>query len=141
MSSQIFKYVFSLIESEFFYAQEFSFAIDFAPLVNPNNFDNCFLVIEKETRTLAAHLGVLPRIMTKNKNDLPVIMIGGIVTKKNHRNKNLFRGLMTYIENKFENKAALAFLWSDLENIYEKFSFFRAGGIIETGKGVITSRL
>lgn len=130
--------VISLIESEFHYENPFSFARDFALLVNPNNFENCFIVIHQETKKMVAHLGVLPRVMVKNKIEMPIIMIGGIVTEKSHRGKNLFRTLMNYACDAYKYKAALAFLWSDLQDIYEKFSFHRAGGIIETGKNVIT---
>lgn len=131
--------VISLIEKDFQYEKPFSFAIDFAPLVNPNNFENCFIIIHLESKKVVAHLGALPRVMIKNKIEMPIIMIGGIVTEKNHRGKNLFRNLMNHICEKYKDKAALAFLWSELHDIYEKFSFYRAGGIIETGKSVITT--
>ena len=128
-----------LIEKEFRYEKPFSFATDFAPLVNPNNFENCFIIIHRQTKKMVSHLGVLPRVMIKNKIEMPVIMIGGIVTEKSHRGKNLFRSLMNHASDLYKDKAALAFLWSELNDIYEKFSFYRAGGIIETGKNVITS--
>jgi len=130
--------VISLIEKEFHYENPFSFTTDFAPLVNPNNFENCFIVIHLETKKLVAHLGVLPRVMMKNKIEMPIMMIGGIVTEKAHRGKNLFRGLMNHACDLYKDKVALVFLWSELQDIYEKFSFHRAGGIIETGKNVIT---
>jgi predicted acetyltransferase len=130
--------VIKLIESEFLYSKEFSFAVDFAPLINPNNFENCFIVIELNSKKLVSHLGALPKIMTKNKYEITMMMIGGIVTDKNYRGKNLFRALMNHACNLYKEKVSLVFLWSELENIYEKFSFHRAGGIIETGKNVIT---
>jgi hypothetical protein len=131
--------VIKLIEQEFHYSDPFSFAIDFAPLVNPNNFENCFIIVHQETQKLVAHLGVLPRTMIKNEIQISVMMIGGIVTEKSHRGKNLFRRLMNHACEIFKDEVALVFLWSDLNDIYEKFSFIRSGGIIETGKGVITS--
>jgi predicted acetyltransferase len=131
--------VIALIEKEFHYEKPFSFATDFAPLVNPNNFANCYIVIHQESKKMVAHLGVLPRVMVKNKIEMPIIMIGGIVTEKSHRGKNLFRTLINHACETYKNKAALAFLWSELQDIYEKFSFYRAGGIIETGKNVITN--
>ena len=131
--------VMGLIEKEFHYEKPFSYATDFAPLVNPNNFENCFIIIHLESKMMVAHLGVLPRVMIKNNGEMPILMIGGIVTEKSHRGKNLFRTLMNHACNLYKEKAALVFLWSELHDIYEKFSFYRAGGIIETGKSVITS--
>jgi predicted N-acetyltransferase YhbS len=131
--------VMRLIEDEFHYSEPYSFATDFAQLVNPANFENCFIVIQQDTSTVVAHLGVLPRIMIKKSTEIPVIMIGGIVTSKPHRGKNLFRELMNHACELYKEKAALAFLWSELNDIYEKFYFYRAGGIIETGKSVITN--
>jgi predicted acetyltransferase len=131
--------VIKLIEEEFQYSELFSFAVDFAPLVNPNNFENCIIIIHLDSQKVVAHLGVLPRTMIKNNILLPVLMIGGIVTHKSHRGKQLFRTLMNHVCELYQNKIALAFLWSELTDLYEKFSFTRAGGIIETGKGVITN--
>lgn len=131
--------VINLIEKAFHYEKPFSFATDFAPLVTPNNFENCFIIIHRATKKMVSHLGVLPRVMIKNKIEMPVIMIGGIVTEQTHRGKNLFRSLMNHACVLYKDKAALAFLWSELSDIYEKFSFYRAGGIIETGKNVITN--
>ncbi len=131
--------VIKLIDNEFRYSEPFSFATDFAPLVHPHNFANSFIAIEQSSQNVVAHLGTLPRILIKNKSELPILMIGGIVTEKEHRNKNIFKELMQHAFSVHQNNIALVFLWSELNDIYEKFSFYRAGGIIETGKGVITS--
>jgi hypothetical protein len=131
--------VIKLIEEEFHYSVPFSFAIDFAPLVNPHNFENCFIVIDRNSNKVAAHLGTLPRTMIKNNVSMPVMMVGGIVTDKALRGQNLFRALMNHACDLYKEKVALVFLWSDINGLYEKFSFYRAGGILETGKGVITN--
>ena len=131
--------VIKLIEKEFHYSVPFSFAQDFAPLVQPKNFNNCFIIIEKKTKQVVAHLGVLPRKMIKNRILIPVIMAGGIVTHKDHRGQNLFSILLEHALNLYKDQAALVILWSELKDFYEKFLFYRAGGIIETGNSIITA--
>lgn len=130
--------VIKLIEDEFKYSNEHHFEIDFAQLVDPNNFENCFIIVEQSTKKIVSHIAYTPRVMIKNNIELPIIMIGGIVTHPQYRGQNLFRKLMNHIIEKTQSSAALYFLWSDIQGLYEKFHFYLSGGTIETGKGVIT---
>ncbi len=130
---EYFEEVISLIEEEFHYTNNHHYERDFAPLVNPLNFDNCFLYVEQETNRVVAHLGVCLRKMIKGESEISVALIGGIVTHKKHRGAGLFKNLMNHALVQYQEKVGLFILWSDLENIYEKFSFFRTGGLVQTG--------
>lgn len=127
-----------LIENEFKYEHNHKFEIDFAPLVNPNNFQNCLMIINKQSNELVAHLGYLKKIFCKNNIELPVVFIGGIATHNKYRGKKLFTYLMNECFKK-NNQTALYLLWSEINDLYEKFDFVRTGAILETGKNVITS--
>lgn len=131
---EYFEEVIHLIEEEFHYSTLHHYEIDFAPLVDPLNFENCYLYIDQETNAVAAHLAVCRRILIKNNCELKIALIGGIATRKNFRGKNLFKSLMSHAIEKHNNNVGLFILWSELENFYEKFSFYRTGGLIETGK-------
>ena len=134
LNPEYFEEVIRLIEEEFHYSENQSFEMDFAPLIDPLNFENCFLYIDNETNKVAAHLAVCIRTLVKGNIETKIAMIGGIVTSKNHRNKNLFKNLMEHALLTYESQVSLFILWSDIEGLYEKFSFYRSGGIIETGK-------
>lgn len=136
---EYFEEVIHLIESEFHYSEANHYEKDFAPLVNPLNFENCFLYIDQNTNTVAAHLAVSIRTLTKNKAETKTALIGGIVTDKKYRNKNLFKNLMEHALTLYGQQVSFFILWSDLESFYEKFFFYRTGGIIETGKKDLNS--
>lgn len=131
---EYFEEVIRLIELEFHYSELNHFEKDFAPLVDPLNFENCFLYIDQETNSVAAHLAVSLRTIVKNNIETSVALIGGIVTDKKFRHNNLFKNLMDHALKEFEDQVSFFILWSDLEGLYERFNFFRSGGIIETGK-------
>ncbi len=131
---EYFEDVIRLIEESFHYSETHHYEIDFAPLVNPLNFENCFLFIDSETNTVAAHLAICKRVMIKNNFELSVALVGGIATNKKFRGLGLFQKLMDHAIQSFQKEVGLFILWSELENLYEKFSFYRTGGLIETGK-------
>lgn len=131
---EYFEDVIALIEEEFHYNENHHYENDFAPLMDPLNFENCFLYVDSDSNTVAAHLALCPRTMIKGLNEFKVALIGGIATKKDHRGKKLFASLIEHALTTHQDKVGLFILWSDLENLYEKFSFSRAGGFIETGK-------
>lgn len=136
---EYFEEVIHLIEEGFHYNESHHYEKDFAPLVDPSNFENCFLYIDQESNSVAAHLAVCIRTLIKNEIETKVALIGGIVTSKNYRGKNLFKDLMNYVLHKYGEQVSLFVLWSDLEGLYEKFFFYRTGGIIETGKKDLSS--
>jgi predicted N-acetyltransferase YhbS len=131
---EYFKEVILLIEEEFHYSEGLQYEIDFAPLVNPLNFENCYLYIDQSTNAVVAHLAVCEKVLIKNGTKINAFFIGGIATQKEYRKQNLFKSLMNHALEVHADNAGLFILWSDLENLYEKFSFYRTGGLLETGK-------
>jgi predicted GNAT family N-acyltransferase len=130
--------VVKLIESEFNYEGDFHYDEDFKFLLEPSNHENSLLIIDKSKSKLVAHLAFVKRELIKDNFTLPIVIIGGIVTDKFYRGQNLFRTLINRAIEK-NNSAALFMLWSDLVGMYEKFGFHLAGGILETGKNIITN--
>jgi hypothetical protein len=132
-SPEYFEKIVALIEEEFLYDQRNHFDRDFAPLINPHNFDNCYFFIDKESNSVAAHLAVCPRKVIKNEIEMNVTFIGGIATQKKFRGQSLFKNLMEHALEEHMSSTGLFILWSDIENLYEKFSFNRTGGFFESG--------
>ncbi len=130
----------NLIEKEFHYSHTHSFAKDFAPLINPLNFENCFIIIDEKSNKLLSHLAICPRTMIKKNKLLNVGLIGGIVTDYDYRKQGLFKTLMNHALSQTEDRCGLYLLWSDLGGLYEKFSFHLAGGLVETGNGVFSDQ-
>jgi hypothetical protein len=136
---EYFEETIALIEREFHYSKdsrELHYEKDFALLMDPLNFDNCYLYIDKITNTVASHLAVSLRVITKDNQKMNIALIGGIATTKEHRGKDLFRGLMNYALEKHSSDCGLFILWSEITGLYEKFSFHLSGGLIETGHSI-----
>lgn len=136
---EYFEEVIALIESEFHYSGDTSYAQDFALLMNPLNFENCYLYIDPHTNHVVSHLAVCPRTMIKNGCQLRVALIGGIATVKEYRGRELFRNLMNHALNEHSKNCGLYILWSEITGLYEKFSFHLSGGLIETGRAVFSA--
>lgn len=136
---EYFESVIALIEREFHYSSELSFARDFALLMDPLNFENCYLYVDTATNQVVSHLAVCPRVMTKNNHQIKVAFIGGIATVKEYRGRDLFKGLMNHALNEHSKESALFILWSEITGLYEKFGFHLGGGLIETGHAVFTN--
>lgn len=131
---EYFEEVIALIEKEFHYDQQSSYANDFAPLMDPLNFENCYFYLDQKTNQVVSHLALSRRTMIKNNIKIPVAFIGGIATVKEFRNRSLFKNLMNHALSTHINECALFFLWSDLTGLYEKFSFYLSGGLVETSQ-------
>jgi predicted acetyltransferase len=126
--------VIALIEKEFRYSEKMSYAQDFALLMDTLNFENSYLYVDQKTNLVVAHLAVCKRIMIKANITIPVIFIGGIVTVPEFRGHNLFKKLMNHALEIHSKDNALFFLWSEITGMYEKFSFYLSGGLVETGQ-------
>lgn len=136
---EYFEEVIRLIEGEFHYNDQYSYEKDFAPLVNPLNFENCYFYIDRDSNMVVAHLAICIRTLVKADAEIKVALIGGIVTDKKYRGKSLFKDLMNHAIQTYQEEVGLFILWSDLEGIYEKFHFYRTGGLIESGKRNLTA--
>lgn len=137
---EYFDEVIALIEKEFHYSSDQSYAQDFSLLMNPLNFENCYLYIDPATNRVVSHLAVCPRVMIKEHNEIKVAFIGAIATVKEYRGKDLFRNLMNHALTEHSKECGFFILWSEITGLYEKFSFYLSGGLVETGHAVFSSQ-
>ncbi len=112
-----------LIEKAFNYTTPYQFAIDFYPLMAPDNAANNHIVI-KDKRVIA-HLGVQLR---KFNGDHQVALLGGIAVDENYRGQGVFTKLMNKIIDQYTDHVAMFLLWSDKTSLYERFEFHLAIG-------------
>ncbi|MBC7712831.1 MAG: GNAT family N-acetyltransferase [Rhizobacter sp.] len=136
---EYFEEVIALIEKEFHYDSNMSYAKDFALLMDPLNFENCYLYVDQTTNHVVSHLAVCERVMIKNNSSIKVAFIGGIATVKEYRGRDLFKNLMNHAILSHSKECAFFILWSEITGLYEKFSFYLSGGLIETGHSVLSS--
>ena len=66
-----------LIERSFGYKDPHSFEIDFAPLIDKSNFENCFILLD-ESEKVIAHIGAKDRTITLGNEKFIFTMLGGI---------------------------------------------------------------
>ena len=137
---EFYKEVITLIETEFHYNQNQSYANDFSPLMNPLNHENCHFVIDKRNNKVVSHVAICLREMVKEEICIPVGLLGGIATDKDYRNKGIFKYLFNNVLPLYEKNLGLLILWSDLSGFYEKFSFVLAGGTIESGSAILNDQ-
>lgn len=135
---EYFEEVTALIEKEFHYNSNQTYAKDFALLMDPLNFDNCYLYIDQDSNKVVSHLAVCPRVMIKNNSTINVALIGGIATSVDFRGRDLFKNLMNHALKIHSQECGLFILWSEITGLYEKFSFHLSGGLIETGHGIFS---
>ncbi len=117
-----------LIEQAFGYDNQYSYKDDFSPLFHEHNLENCFFIEEDDQVT--ATLLTLPKILEYKDQKLPVLFIGGIGVRDEKRGAGLFRSLLETVI-LLNGSYALFLLWSDLSDLYEKFSFYEFGNIEE----------
>lgn len=111
----------NLIESEFGYSKENSFATDFKPLIEADNFHNLHILIEDNE--VIGHIGILEKTFTINGKDFLVAFLGGIVIKSSHQGKGLSKLLMDHVES-LKNQYSFILLWSDKTDYYKKFDYY-----------------
>lgn len=125
-----------LIEKSFKYSPEFSFSVDFFPLLAESNAQNNHILILDET--VIAHLGCLPRTLTENH---PIILMGGIAVDENYRGQGFFATLMKHVTTHYKDSSALYLLWSDKNELYEKFNFHLSIGQISPTNNPPTDKI
>ena len=117
-----------LIEKSLDYPPTENFWIDFYPVMNPANFKNNHILYDQE---VMAHVGVNFREIICHDNILPVGLLGGVAVKNAYRGKGFLKKLLNDIFIKHEKEVGLFILWSNLEQLYEKFNFFPAGAFLD----------
>lgn len=111
-----------LIEKSFGYPENEKFDVDFYPLINKINWENCFLMVEGER--VIAHIGVTKRKLRVEHNIFPVSFIGGIATDEEFRGKGIFAALFEKVLATLED-STFQILWSDQKELYGKFGFYQ----------------
>jgi predicted N-acetyltransferase YhbS len=123
-----------LIEECFEYKRPHSFQIDFAPLIDKSNHNNCFIMLD-ENENVIAHVGVKERDFIINNTKFPVTLMGGIAVDKTRRGEGIFQTLFQDILAEKRSDTTLFLLWSDLEKVYNKFGFHLCGTQFELSSG------
>lgn len=99
---------------------------DFPQLYKANNFHR--LWIASDQGKVAAHAGYYPAVMKVEALPLPVAGIGGVFTAPSHQGQGLATSLINKCcEEASKEGAALAFLWSDKHEFYQKMGFHLVG--------------
>jgi len=119
-----------LIEKSFKYDGPQSFIKDFAPLVAPENHQNCYILID-ENENVLAHIGVKEKNISVNGKNFLVSLLGGIAVDETQRGKGHFQTLMQDVLAEKRSDSAFFLLWSDLEKLYQKFGFYLCGDQFE----------
>jgi predicted N-acetyltransferase YhbS len=122
--------VVKIIEKEFGYKAENSVEVDFYPLLKEDNFYNNFVLINDVNEVLG-HVGTKPCVYSIGENQYPILHMGGIAVPAEHQGKGYFRKLFSEVVYQLEKRHAFLFLWSDKQDLYEKFGFFPVGGQIQ----------
>ncbi|MCK5884788.1 MAG: GNAT family N-acetyltransferase [Bacteriovoracaceae bacterium] len=123
----------ALIENGFNYPEGQNFVVDFAPLINESNFQNNHIIIDFTKNIIVGHIGVVLRRLGNKNIQMRVALIGGVVTHKDYQQMGLFSHLMKYVMKEYHEDSGLFLLWSDLPELYKKYSFFPAGGQVQLG--------
>lgn len=115
-----------LIEKSFHYSPPNRFSEDFAPLMDPSNHHNSFIVLD-ENESVLAHVGVCERQITLGNHKIPVAFLGGIAVDEKRRGEGVFQELFIHVLTEKKDDVALFLLWSDQEKLYRKFGFYLCG--------------
>jgi len=108
-----------LIEREFQYSKDFRFEVDFAPLVQKENYKNLHILVDGDE--VIGHTGVLFKTITVNSNEYKVGFIGGVVIKSTHQSKGYSKQLLEAACT--DKDLCFYLLWSDKTDYYKKFQF------------------
>jgi len=123
-----------LIETSFKYQSPESFRVDFAPLIDPANHHNCFILID-ENENVLAHVGASERTITINEKKHSIVLLGGIAVDEKRRGEGHFQTLFNDVLASKRSDTAFFLLWSDLEKLYNKFGFYLCGSQYEFTDG------
>ncbi|MBT7608561.1 MAG: GNAT family N-acetyltransferase [Bacteriovoracaceae bacterium] len=124
----------SLIEKSFGYNEKYSFAIDFAPLLDQSNWHHCFILLDEEKKNVIAHIALKERDLLLNNTSYKIGLIGGICVEKEFRGKGIFKSFIEKVMRLNELSYLAYLLWSDQADLYSKFNFYQVGGQIQLGQ-------
>ncbi|MCO4755663.1 MAG: GNAT family N-acetyltransferase [Bacteriovoracaceae bacterium] len=110
----------SLIERSFNYSDENSFAVDFYPLVNKSNWQNCWIILDDDK--VIGHSGCVRRSFKVKDKLIDSIFIGAVAVDQNHRGQGLSTKLLNHILESYSD-VAFHILWSEKLELYKKLGF------------------
>lgn len=135
---EAYKEIISLIETSFAYQAPNKFEIDFYSLIFPENFANCHFIFDQEANKPVCHIGFTKKIIKKNNITTLAYFIGGIAVAEEYRGKGIFGTFFKKLIAKYENDCAFFLLWSEKNEMYEKYKFHEFGSVIQTGHSPIS---
>ncbi|PIK14514.1 GNAT family N-acetyltransferase [Halobacteriovorax sp. JY17] len=121
-----------LIEREFKYPTHHKFLTDFYPLMGPLNHEHCHILIDDNK--VIGHIAVKERILSFKNTSTRVALIGAIALDEKYQQQGNFTPFFQKVIEIYSAENSLLLLWSDLKPLYNRFNFFEAGGVIQTGK-------
>lgn len=124
--------VITIIEKELGYSPENRFADDFLYLIEPDNWDNCYVLFHG--KEVIGHIGIKPTTFFLNDVEIKIALIGGIAIKENHQGKGFFKEIFPKILAERNDEFAMYLLWTGEAEGYKKFGFYEIGKIIQTGE-------
>lgn len=125
--------VIDIIEKEFSYDQSNSVLVDFYPLLKEQNFYNNFILIKGEDKVIG-HVGTKPCVYMVGENHCPILHMGGIAIDSDFQGQGHFKRLFGEVLHLLEKRHAFILLWSEKQDLYQKFGFFPVGGQIQPRK-------
>lgn len=129
---QYYNEVVQIIEKELGYTPANHFSDDFLPLMEANNWENCYVIFKDQE--VIGHIGIKPTTFSFNEIELRFALIGGICLKEKHQGKGYFKEVFPQILNERKNEFALFLLWTGEAQGYQKFGFYEIGRMIQTGE-------
>lgn len=124
-----------LIEKEFKYPSHHKFLTDFYPLMGPLNHHNCHILLDGNK--VIGHIALKERTLSYKDNKTKVALIGAIALDEKYQQQGNFTPFFKNIIKKYSKNNSLLLLWSDLKPLYNRFNFYEAGGVIQTGKKML----
>jgi predicted GNAT family N-acyltransferase len=112
-----------LVEKSFGYNSINSYQIDFYPLVNPSNYQHCYLLMEGEE--IVATCAYLERKI-KGEHEHKVIFLGAITVNEKFRGNGLGKKIVEMTIATMPEVAWLG-LWSDKKLFFNDLNFFDYG--------------
>jgi hypothetical protein len=100
--------------------------------MSPLNHEHCHLLFDD--KKVIGHIAVKERCLSYKGIKTKVALIGAIALDQKYQQQGNFTPFFQDIISKYEKENSLLLLWSDLKPLYNRFNFFEAGGVIQTGK-------
>jgi predicted N-acetyltransferase YhbS len=116
-----------LVEKAFGYVLPCRFRTDFAPLAGAHNLSHRYVLLDRTSQTVVAHVGVNLRSFIWEAETVPVAFLGGIAVDESVRGLGLFHRMFVNVIARYESQCAFFLLWSDKHDMYEKYGFHLAG--------------